>query len=323
MKYYYYENSERKGPVVSVRLREMARKGEIRPDTILENEFGNRAEASKIGSFASGFSLEKEFAEAAATAPTVEVKPVEKKTAEEKNVADKKESPKLTPIIPSDYVAPKIDGQSIDLETSVALDLTATNTFETGASERVLRPESTKVDVSEINGATTPKPTSVKSSKAPESPQKEAVETSERSKPETPPKPEVASSAQPKRNRLDPKKDPFEELNVELREEIRKRREEISKPAPRTNMRNNDPPKNRVAKDEKPKSDATPKNAPTKAPETPPKGGSSCLFWIVVVAIFLALAEVFEEHPAYFFVAICVVALIAWFRKQPDQSTKT
>ena len=65
MQLYYYEGSERKGPVTSVRLREMAQNGEIRPDTILETPSGIKAQASKIGSLAAGLSLEKEFASSA------------------------------------------------------------------------------------------------------------------------------------------------------------------------------------------------------------------------------------------------------------------
>jgi len=65
MQFYYYEGSERKGPVTSVRLREMAQNGEIRPDTILETPSGIKAQASKIGSLAAGLSLEKEFASSA------------------------------------------------------------------------------------------------------------------------------------------------------------------------------------------------------------------------------------------------------------------
>ena len=65
MQFYYYEGSERKGPVASVRLREMAQNGEIRPDTILETPSGIKAQASKIGSLAAGLSLEKEFASSA------------------------------------------------------------------------------------------------------------------------------------------------------------------------------------------------------------------------------------------------------------------
>ena len=63
MKFYYYEGSTRKGPVPSVRLRELARKGEITRATVLETELGTKFSAEKIGAYLSGFSLEKEFAE--------------------------------------------------------------------------------------------------------------------------------------------------------------------------------------------------------------------------------------------------------------------
>ncbi|MBQ1337668.1 MAG: hypothetical protein IIY32_05065, partial [Thermoguttaceae bacterium] len=63
MKFYYYEGSTRKGPVPSVRLRELARKGEITRATVLETELGTKFSAERIGAYLSGFSLEKEFAE--------------------------------------------------------------------------------------------------------------------------------------------------------------------------------------------------------------------------------------------------------------------
>ena len=63
MKFYYYEGSTRKGPGPSVRLRELARKGEITRATVLETELGTKFSAEKIGAYLSGFSLEKEFAE--------------------------------------------------------------------------------------------------------------------------------------------------------------------------------------------------------------------------------------------------------------------
>jgi hypothetical protein len=62
MQFYYYDDSERKGPVASVRLREMARNGEIRPETIVETASGTQSKASEISSLATGLSLEEEFA---------------------------------------------------------------------------------------------------------------------------------------------------------------------------------------------------------------------------------------------------------------------
>ena len=63
MKFYYYEGSTRKGPVPSVRLRELARKGEITRATVLETELGTKFSAERIGAYLPGFSLDKEFAE--------------------------------------------------------------------------------------------------------------------------------------------------------------------------------------------------------------------------------------------------------------------
>ena len=69
MKLYYYEGSTRKGPIPSVRLREMARKGEIAPETLIETVLGMRFRADEAGSYVSGLSLEKEFANLRAVPP--------------------------------------------------------------------------------------------------------------------------------------------------------------------------------------------------------------------------------------------------------------
>ena len=62
MKFYYYEGSTRKGPVPSVKLKELARKGEITRATVLETELGTKFSAERIGAYLPGFSLDKEFA---------------------------------------------------------------------------------------------------------------------------------------------------------------------------------------------------------------------------------------------------------------------
>ncbi len=69
MKLYYYEGSTRKGPIPSVRLREMARKGEVAPETLIETVLGMRFRADEAGSYVSGLSLEKEFANLRAVPP--------------------------------------------------------------------------------------------------------------------------------------------------------------------------------------------------------------------------------------------------------------
>ena len=65
MKLYYYEGSERKGPVVSLVLRDLARKGVVTPETILETAFGSRIPAKDVGTLTPGFSLAREFEGAA------------------------------------------------------------------------------------------------------------------------------------------------------------------------------------------------------------------------------------------------------------------
>lgn len=62
MRLYYYENSEKKGPITSTQLRQLARQGAVVPTTTIETEFGGKTTADKISMFASGLSLEKEFA---------------------------------------------------------------------------------------------------------------------------------------------------------------------------------------------------------------------------------------------------------------------
>ena len=69
MKLYYYEGSTRKGPIPSVRLRELARKGEVAPETLIETVLGMRFRADEAGSYVSGLSLEKEFANLRAVPP--------------------------------------------------------------------------------------------------------------------------------------------------------------------------------------------------------------------------------------------------------------
>ena len=69
MKLYYYEGSTRKGPIPSVRLRELARKGEVAPETLIETVLGMRFRADEAGSYVSGLSLEKEFAKMRAVPP--------------------------------------------------------------------------------------------------------------------------------------------------------------------------------------------------------------------------------------------------------------
>ena len=69
MKLYYYEGSTRKGPIPSVRLRELARKGEVAPETLIETVLGMRFRADEAGSYVSGLSLEKEFARMRAVPP--------------------------------------------------------------------------------------------------------------------------------------------------------------------------------------------------------------------------------------------------------------
>ena len=106
MKLYYYQNGERKGPATSVRVRDMARKGEITPDTILESEFGSKIPAGEVGRLISGLSLEKEFAEAKGIGAKPSAKPASQtapKPAPPKAKPDPKESsqPKPTPPKPA------------------------------------------------------------------------------------------------------------------------------------------------------------------------------------------------------------------------------
>lgn len=61
MKLYYYEGSERKGPVVSLVLRDLAKKGVVTPETILETAFGSRIPAKDVATLTPGFSLAREF----------------------------------------------------------------------------------------------------------------------------------------------------------------------------------------------------------------------------------------------------------------------
>ena len=69
MKLYYYEGSTRKGPIPSVRLRELARKGEVAPETLIETVLGMWFRADEASSYVSGLSLEKEFANLRAVPP--------------------------------------------------------------------------------------------------------------------------------------------------------------------------------------------------------------------------------------------------------------
>ncbi len=62
MRLYYYQDSERKGPIASVQLRNLARKGEITPATVVESEYGSKTTAGKIAELFPNLSLEKEFA---------------------------------------------------------------------------------------------------------------------------------------------------------------------------------------------------------------------------------------------------------------------
>lgn len=301
MKLYYYENSERKGPIASVRLRELARNGEITPDTIVENEFGNKTEASKIGSLIAGLSLEKEFATLASPpdAAPPEIAPVEAE----------KEPARPEPTTAPEFVPPKIDDPSIDLQTSDALDLDATVPAASNPYKYVSRAEPMKIDVPEVVRA--------------ESPKKPAPEPTK--KPEPAKKPNAAPTAPQKSKQAEPPKDPFEETNEELREEIRRRREEFSKPAHRANIQSA-APQRQEKKEETPVFRATTpqKNVPP-TPGTPAqaqKGGSSCLFWIVVFMICMPLLDVFESHPGFFIFFVSVVATVWFVRKQINAAKK-
>jgi hypothetical protein len=127
MQLYYYEGSERKGPVTSVRLREMAQNGEIRPDTILETPSGIQSEASEIGSFVTGLSLEKEFGSNALPDPA----PI-KLDAE---LIDLTSSPELD-----------LDANSTDLTSSPALELDADSTDLTSSPALDLNADENALD---------------------------------------------------------------------------------------------------------------------------------------------------------------------------------
>lgn len=104
MQFYYYDDSERKGPVASVRLREMARNGEIRPETIVETASGTQSKASEISSLATGLSLEEEFAS----------------------------------IVSADPEPLDLDAPSIDLTSSPALELEAdSNALDLGSASEL------------------------------------------------------------------------------------------------------------------------------------------------------------------------------------------
>ena len=316
MKLYYYENSERKGPIASVRLRELARNGEITPDTIVENEFGNKTEASKIGALISGLSLEKEFATSEPTpdVATPEIAPVESK----KEPARPEPTPEPTPTAAPEFVPPKIDDQSIDLETSAALDLNATAPAESDPYKYASRAEPMKIDVPEVVRARSPNPTPPEP--PPEPPKSEPSKTPERPKTEPPKKPEPAPT---KPRRVDPSKDPFDEINDKLREEIRRRREAISKPAPRANVQSAETPIRTVVNEETPEFRPTSQNAaPTPAQPAQAQKGSSCLYWIVVVFLFISFIDVFQEHPGFFVFFVCAAAAVAWFIKHNNKSKK-
>ena len=323
MKLYYYENSERKGPIASVRLRELARNGEITPDTIVENEFGNKTEASKIGSLITGLSLEKEFSTSASTpdAAPPEIASVEA----EKEPARPESTPEPTPTTAPEFVPPKIDDPSIDLQTSDALDLDATVPAAPDPYKYVSRAEPMKIDVPEVVRAGSPKESAPEPTKKPEPAKEEPPKTRERAKTEPSKKPDDASKAPSKTRRIDPAKDPFEETNEELREEIRRRREEFSKPAQRANIQSA-APQRQEKKEETPVFRATTpqKNVPP-TPGTPAqaqKGGSSCLFWIVVFMICMPLLDVFEAHPGFFIFFVSVVATVWFVRKQINAAKK-
>ena len=127
MKFYYYEGSTRKGPVPSVRLRELARKGEITRATVLETELGTKFSAEKIGAYLSGFSLEKEFAESgcAPENPFPSEPDPESKTDRADGGAGGDESPASTDSSPFD-VSPLVGYSSIlDMGAVPGIDKTA------------------------------------------------------------------------------------------------------------------------------------------------------------------------------------------------------
>ena len=127
MKFYYYEGSTRKGPVPSVRLRELARKGEITRATVLETELGTKFSAERIGAYLSGFSLEKEFAESgcAPENPFPSEPDPESKTDRADGGAGGNESPASTDSSPFD-VSPLVGYSSIlDMGAVPGIDKTA------------------------------------------------------------------------------------------------------------------------------------------------------------------------------------------------------
>ena len=127
MKFYYYEGSTRKGPVPSVRLRELARKGEITRATVLETELGTKFSAERIGAYLSGFSLEKEFAESggAPENPFPSEPDPESKTDRADGGAGGDESPASTDSSPFD-VSPLVGYSSIlDMGAVPGIDKTA------------------------------------------------------------------------------------------------------------------------------------------------------------------------------------------------------
>ncbi len=127
MKFYYYEGSTRKGPVPSVRLRELARKGEITRATVLETELGTKFSAERIGAYLPGFSLDKEFAESgcAPENPFPSEPDPESKTDRADGGAGGDESPASTDSSPFD-VSPLVGYASIlDMGAVPGIDKTA------------------------------------------------------------------------------------------------------------------------------------------------------------------------------------------------------
>ena len=112
MKLYYYEGSTRKGPIPSVRLRELARKGEVAPETLIETVLGMRFRADEAGSYVSGLSLEKEFAKLRAVPPEPSQEREIKPEIKPKAVAAVEPAPELEAEFDAGPAEPKADAEA-------------------------------------------------------------------------------------------------------------------------------------------------------------------------------------------------------------------
>lgn len=129
MKLYYYQDSERLGPIASVQLRNLARKGEITPATIIESQYGSQTTAGRIGELFPNLTLDKEFAIAfpelsePSEPAKAEPKPRPRASASESKTETKPRET-VKKIVPSKQNSPKpakLDAKPIALGASLNL----------------------------------------------------------------------------------------------------------------------------------------------------------------------------------------------------------